>query len=697
MKDLKQREIFRLAAVLYSESNYEVSPKTIHRKIIESVFIDNKNAPLNIDQIVAAIENNYGFIFSYEEVSDIIANQTEENFLIVPDTHSQNELMACLTSKRRLLLESRLNQNNVDFFIDEFLDLNSETFHALDGKSIIYKFLYEIFNNNISSFSKLIDYKKGLNGAINIDDSFNSVEKQLINTFLLWDNDLKNKAIFDISSYALEYCLITNSDSKATFHLKNLKNKIFYLDTNIVFRAIGINGESRSNKTTTFLNKFKDAGETLVISSFTTAEYKSTIRYYIEQIKKKNFSKVNPKTFKRFNKEPEFFDYYQRWRMNRNNDNLDYFESFLLSEYESFKKKFAIEEDYLFPFNDKNEEIIKIITELANDIYTFKNNEKLVPVRYETCISDAKNIYLIRERRNGNFRNIFETKYFFISSDQGLRRWDFKNNSSTPTVLLPSQWLSILLRYINRTSDDFKSFVSFLNLSQNETNISNEQLQLILVGISEITADFEKQSAIIEVMIDKNFKGILEKSLSDDEIIERSKAFAKSKLEADLDQVTEHYHVLSESLDAHIKGSGAVLYEMQIEKQQEIDRNKSIQLENRQLKQELRRKYVKDRFFWWQLVGYLAVVALILAFVFYLLIFICKDWKYNYAHKIINWIDTLPKDGMEHDIAKCIFDYVLPLSSISTLSIFINNRLINRTKRQKKLVSIEQTVPNQYL
>ena len=36
-------ELFRLSAILYADNNYEVSPKTTHRKIIESALIENGN------------------------------------------------------------------------------------------------------------------------------------------------------------------------------------------------------------------------------------------------------------------------------------------------------------------------------------------------------------------------------------------------------------------------------------------------------------------------------------------------------------------------------------------------------------------------------------------------------------------------------------------------------------------------------
>jgi hypothetical protein len=34
-----KEDIFRLAAVLYADNNYEVSSKTLHKKVIESIFM----------------------------------------------------------------------------------------------------------------------------------------------------------------------------------------------------------------------------------------------------------------------------------------------------------------------------------------------------------------------------------------------------------------------------------------------------------------------------------------------------------------------------------------------------------------------------------------------------------------------------------------------------------------------------------
>lgn len=675
----QQKEIFRLAAVLYADNNYEVNPKTIHRKIIESVFLDNNNNQSSTHYIIEAIEKDYGFIFDFEEVNDILTKNTETHFLL--GKNSEGALMASLTPQRFSVVNSKLNSNNIDFFIQEFLVQNEELIGILDGKSIIYRFLYEVYSTNISSFSKLIDYRKELENAINIDEGFNPIEKDIINTFLRWENDGKNKAIFDISSYALEYCLITNKDSGNSFHLKNLKNKDFYLDTNVIFRAIGINGESRKERTMTFLQKFKEAGERLIISKFTEQEYKSTIKHYITQISKKPLKKIDPRVFSKFKKESEFFDYYHRWRLNRVNDDIKYFESHLLSEYEGLKNRFKILEEYNVGFDEKNENEIEALNQLARDIYSHKNKESLYNGRFETAETDAKNIYMIRQKRNGQFRNIFETKIFFISSDQGLRRWDFKQSDSTPSVLLPSQWMSILLRYINRTNDDFKSFVSFLNLSQSESNITNEKLQLILIGISEITSDVEQQSAIVETMIDEKFKGILDKSYSDEQIIEQSKQFAKSKLETELLAAQEETLQLKETLNVHQQGTVIAIQEIEIEHQKERQRVKEVELENLQLKGYMKNKYVnRQMIVWWILALPLFILGITLI-IFYLLIFF-PDSEFNYPHKLAQFIDKLPSESTKKNLAWSI--YLLPAGLLYGIWNLIKGRFVTITINDKK-------------
>lgn len=53
-----KQEIFRLAAILYADNNYEVSSKTLHRKVIESIFIDNNNEFIGLHSLIDTLKNN---------------------------------------------------------------------------------------------------------------------------------------------------------------------------------------------------------------------------------------------------------------------------------------------------------------------------------------------------------------------------------------------------------------------------------------------------------------------------------------------------------------------------------------------------------------------------------------------------------------------------------------------------------------
>lgn len=126
--------------------------------------------------------------------------------------------------------------------------------------------------------------------------------------------------------------------------------------------------------------------------------------------------------------------------------------------------------------------------------------------------------------------SLIDTKYYFISTDQKLKLWDENHSLAQPLLLLPSQWMTLILKYFSRTDDDFKSFISFLNLPKNDAILSETELQIILAGISEITDDFDLQEHIVADMVASKFNGILERQ-DYSKTRESAKQFAKDKLE----------------------------------------------------------------------------------------------------------------------------------------------------------------------
>ena len=313
MKQEHKNQLFRLAAVLYADNNYEVAPKTILRKVVESALLSNGNKSINIHHLIDFILETYNLHFDENEILGIVSNEKEEGFLI---NEKNGNTKVCLSEKRKQTIESKISNRTIDYFITEFEKDKITLVKGSNAKEIIYRFLYELLNTNIESFKKLLDSKKRIEDLINVEtQSYTAIEREIINEFLGWDNNEKNKAIFDIASYALEYCMISNNGVGTHIQLTNLRNKVFYLDTNVIFRALGINGINRQNRTNTFLKKFVEANTVLVISKFSETEFKDTITYHIDKLKNKpQLRKINQEIFKEFffKNVSELYEFYQK-------------------------------------------------------------------------------------------------------------------------------------------------------------------------------------------------------------------------------------------------------------------------------------------------------------------------------------------------------------------------------------------------
>ena len=67
-----------------------------------------------------------------------------------------------------------------------------------------------------------------------------------------------------------------------------------------------------------------------------------------------------------------------------------------------------------------------------------------------------------------------------------------------------------------------------MNLPKEDSTLSEDELQSIMAGISEMTEEFSKQESIIESMIEVKFGDILQGNIQ-----ENAKIYAKNKLEED--------------------------------------------------------------------------------------------------------------------------------------------------------------------
>lgn len=535
---------------MYADETQVVNIRTIHRKVIESVFVDNDNKEMTVHNIIDFIQSKLELVFTEDEITEIVNNTKKNEFEVRLNTKLKESFIR-LSDKRFKTLKDKEQLFGIQTYIKEYVDTVYDGILEYEHlETIIFKFIYELLNKNISAFKKLTSSKCRAE-EISINNTlFTIKERNAINDFLNWDKPKKNKALFSLVSYSVEYSMLSNNIGNGSILLQSLRNKIFYLDNNIIYRAIGINGEDRKNRIITFLRKCKESGQAFVVSKYTINEFKGTIKHHINQLQRVPFGKINPHIFRRYAVNPSIYEFYHQWRRERSTYGFDLFSGHIQGLYQNFLTSFNVQEDYKLPFNERDKEVIESIEAYKQEIknYKGKGND-------ESHNFDAQNTYLLEQKRGTNNISITDTKYYFVSTDQRLRNWDFGRNDFQPLALLPSQWMTVLLKYFSRTDDDFKSFVSFLRLKQEEPVISEDKLQIILAGISEITEDFEKQSAVLERMVEVKFEGIID-GKSIDEIRDNAITFTKAIYDQELEQLKSDYSTEISSLkDTHTKST----------------------------------------------------------------------------------------------------------------------------------------------
>jgi hypothetical protein len=508
------KTLIRISAIIYADEVNSKTTNTIGRKFVESVFVFNENKPLNIDSLINEIENNFKLTFSEKEIQDIV-NRSD-----VFECNQVKKEMSLTKKRYDSLKQKELSQ--INDCVKEFVKNSSNVDNEQQVSDTLMKYLYHLMNTNIQLYSYILKSNPEALKNISVDNKqFDENEICTINEFLTWNNSEKNKLLFKLLSFCIEYSLIANNSSDDMF-LNALRNKHFYLDNNVIYRALGINGDIRKKRTDNFLQKCVDNGQRLYISAFSKVEFLETIDYHTNQLKRVPFGKINPKLFRQCYCNEGFYEFYHEWRKNRLTYGFDSFKAYLLRLYDSFLKKHKIEEDYKIPFEKNDPNIAKYKDEIAGFKYDgYEVSHKI----------DAQNAYLIEKKRNNNNINIKDTKYYLITTDQKLKQWDEEHSQKQPLTLLPSHWMGLLIKYVSRTSDDFASFVSFLRLPHHDALLEENEIQSIVAGISEITEDFNTQEFVMQRMIESKFENVINGQKDATTITSKAKQFSKDVLE----------------------------------------------------------------------------------------------------------------------------------------------------------------------
>lgn len=532
-----RKDIFRLSAVLFSETHDVFSASDAQLQMVKCMFAKLDNKPMTKSGIIAGLLDVYKYHVSEDEIMELIRKSRKTFQTIVEDDAESYRL-----TEEAYTQTIEVQKKGIDFYIDQFIT-EKKIEEGNKCKEAIHKYLYELTTTNINSYRILLCGNQGKafrDADISVDiTELDTDEKVFVHDFLEWDDAAKNAALVNVVYTCLEYCLLVSGDSPNSLIKGIIRQRVIYLDTNVIFRALGINGASRKKVIHALLKKCQQAKFKLVISAQTKKEFVETTNIYIENIKKYPRGIVDPEAYEYFS-DYNLYAFYSAWYHDHPSMSLKYFRIYLDAIYDEFVKQYAIIDDEKIPqeiftshnFGPTRNSYAQSIQQKKRENRAERNWIQDINPNNNHDATIIRYIEMLRENQ-GDAKDIF-----LVSTDKVLRSWDMsRSDTKYPIVIYPSQLFVILVKLCGRSDDDYKSFVSFINIKPQSQQITAEKANIILSGISSITEDIEKQRGIIKAAYGGDFQQIFQHGHGDAELYAAAQRYSMNYLEGELGEV----------------------------------------------------------------------------------------------------------------------------------------------------------------
>lgn len=509
-------------------NNHSTTFLTNLEKMIELVLHAKTPQAMLVEEIVHDLSSGYNLIFTDIEVSNAIEGHrgSERIACLNPTAKKVGEKKYILTEKAMESIEKQSGQISITEICEMFLKNNpSVETDSITMEALIDRYFYRCFNSNATTIMQLLqqDYTDGvLLSNSDLDSQFTEQEKDILNTFIYWDNSDKDRFVYQMVSCCFDYCTMTAKKDDVVYETV-FKNKCFVLDTNIIFRVIGINRDNRKTVIDAFLKKCIEVGINLVVTNETRAEIHNTINYNIDRIKDliSNSSPVESRfVYECANTQinEDFYQFYYDWchKAGHRPGDIEGFRDDLLKIADRVCVQFK---NVTFTsYETTNKDVFDTYTQSLRDYKIAHRGH----AREETVQTDVNNfMYVVGMNSRSGASDFFALSYFHISADHPFCNWA-KNirKGAIPEVILPSVWYSIILHYSGRAADndDFAAFTRFLNFSLSTNDLDrSEKKTILLQKVSRLNEPVDVKE---EILIDVGQKLSSDYRDADDETID---------------------------------------------------------------------------------------------------------------------------------------------------------------------------------
>lgn len=265
--------ILRLGCLLQDRDNQDF--KRVVLSLIFELIYENSNQDLLTDEIYRAIVNKSNEPIEKDFFDTLIANS--KSFVV---TNTESDSLVRLSTEKFIEVENSISEFSIEPSIINFLSAKG---YDEQLKEVIINILYQSIYENIYAFnpsnieSLVPDIIKG---------NFEQKELDIFNEFLEFDDPIKNRRLYNQFVKAIEFAILTSGKGVKKFTESIYIDKVYILDTNIIFRMLGVGGIERQETINKLIESCIKQGVKFEYTFNTYQELINTLESSINKISK---------------------------------------------------------------------------------------------------------------------------------------------------------------------------------------------------------------------------------------------------------------------------------------------------------------------------------------------------------------------------------------------------------------------------
>lgn len=504
-----------------------VSLSTDYRRqdlVINALFISS--SALTTNELELLIRSEYKCIISQNEIhkilqhlkkNNLVEEMPKDHYILTLDltnnlNHSLNigikledEVMNAWSEELRT--KHPLSEEEINYLINKLKEFLNRLFynHGAEGLNLI--------TNSYKNNDEIMNDVNDIISSLNIDESLLEVASIEFKSFLSSkNNNIINYLVALIKrvvSYLTEIC-----DPDAINLIKsNLSMNKLYLDTNIVFRLIDLQGEARKVSTLEVLQLCKDNGIKVVVTTKTIKELESTIKFFRKLLIDNPLPSSLSRIAYRFRSADNYLSVYWKESEEHNISVDDFNERY--KNIDLILQSLGIQIEDVSWFDGEISEVKRVFESKFHMFLEERNNNGRSISGIE---HDAYHLALVNYLRDTSKQRFSEVESFFLTSDQWLSKFQYTlqelKDSDVPLALKPSNIINIF-QFIE--PEDGKYAEVFLNIFSKTTYIPTKITNDIIHKIGSKIASVRYSPQIYEKILSNQYITTIYNGLKEDQ------------------------------------------------------------------------------------------------------------------------------------------------------------------------------------